>query len=64
MNVLMENNGALYTTMVAFDKMFNVLVSKMEIGLFLNIIDISPKVNAPIGLGIMITDTNDWGKCT
>jgi hypothetical protein len=28
MNVLVENNGALYTTMVAFDKMFNVLGMK------------------------------------
>jgi hypothetical protein len=44
--------------------MFNVLASKMEISLFFKIIDISPEVNAPIGLRIMITDTNDWGKCT
>jgi hypothetical protein len=39
------------------------LVPKMELGFFLDIINISLEVDAPIGLGIMFTNTNDWGKC-
>jgi hypothetical protein len=40
------------------------LVPKMELGFYLNIIDISLEVDAPIGLGTMFTNTNDWGKYT
>jgi hypothetical protein len=52
----------LHTTLATPNKLLGALVPRAELSAFLDITSTPLKVNAPIGLGIVLINTNDYGR--
>ncbi len=57
-NGSVENNGAWHIALATPIKLVGALNLGIKLGIFL---DTPPKVDAPVGLGIMFTNRNDCG---
>jgi hypothetical protein len=60
-NVSVENNDNQRITLASFNKLVGVLNLGIKIGVF---IDIAPKVDTPMGLGMVFVNINDYGNHT
>jgi hypothetical protein len=52
----------LHTTLATPNKLLGALVPRVELSAFLDITSTPLKVNAPVGLGIVFINTNDYGR--
>jgi hypothetical protein len=57
-----EKQWCHYTTLATPNKLLGALVPRAKLSAFLDIASTPLKVNAPIGLGTVFINTNDYGR--
>jgi hypothetical protein len=57
-----EKQWCHYTTLATPNKLLGALVPRVELSALLDTTSITLKDNAPIGLGIVFINTNDYGR--
>lgn len=60
-NVLVGNNDNRHITLASLNKLVGALDLGINIGVFL---DITPKVDTPMALGMVFVNINDYGNHT